>query len=112
LLLPAVQKFNDPSRSPQAGSSQLGKGRTRGRASIDAFYSWYGLNSEESLGSFIAFGGYGVLNLLISSNYDSSGDLDLGSIQLYRSLYLHQMFVVWKNYWEVNQENSIPGTGR
>jgi len=102
LLLPAVQKVREAARVNARGKADI---------LIEFLGKSYGLNLEDSKGKFLKFGGAGSISELMSDDYDDTGDIDWASIQLNRSKFEFEMFLLWAKYWDAYQ-GTDPTTGR
>lgn len=96
LLLPAVQKIADNSEPAQADKDH------KDWILIESLASRYGVDLDNSRGTFLAFGAGGSVFGLINEKYDASGDLDWAAIQLNRRKFEFEMWFFWSK-WAASQ---------
>lgn len=103
LLLPAVQKIAANPGPPQADKDH------KDWIIIESMAGRYGVNLDNSRGTFLAFGAGGSVFGLINEKYDASGDLDWASIQLNRRKFEFEMWFFWSKWAAAKSAGPAPG---
>lgn len=68
------------------------------------------MHADDDLCAMHKIGGMASIGMLVSEEYDGSGDVDWASIQVNRKKFEFEMFLLWSRFWDNHQID--PTTGR